>query len=222
MKRCLAFRCRAFFAAGWLPLLPLALGLLLGLEAAGALNALLRRTGAADARTALALAADVRHLFPLAGAAWSAAYFGRELDGGARKLLRSRGFGSSAVYASAYFPFLAGALAISLTEQAVVLQAVPGRETLGAALLLRSAGLRLPLDLGMLTLPGFLPFLGKGSPYARFSGFLYGFALWRLMGSHAALWLPVLGPPDPWAFWPLAALPAGILGYFALTLNRSE
>lgn len=222
MKRCLAFRCRAYFAAVWLPLLPLALGILLGLEAAGVLSSLLRRTGAADASTALALAADVRHLFPLAGAAWSAAYFGRELDGGVGKLLRSRGFGPPAVYGSAYVPFLAGALAISLTEQVVILLAIPGRETLSPALLLRTAGLRLLLDLGMLTLPGFLPFLGKGSPYARFSGFLYGFALWRLMGSHAALWLPEAGPPDPWALWPLAALPAGILGYFALTLNRSE
>ena len=165
---------------------------------------------------------DFRRFIPLAGAVWSAAYFGREQDSGSARLLRSRGFGRPAVYGSEYLCFLTGLAVLSLVQQGVALAAVPGWRGLAPAFLLRTLALRLALDLGMMALPGFLPCLGGGSPYARLLGFPYGLALWRLMGSHYELWLPELGRPGLLALLPLAALPVGVLGYGVLAARNED
>lgn len=215
MKPCLAFRFWALLCTVWLPLLPFLLGALAGLDAVTSVRALLRHSGGADGRTLLALAADARRFLPLAGAAWSAAFAGREVDSRSGELLRSRGFGAGAVYGSGLCLFLGGLLAVSLTEQfAAFFLILSGRGPLPPGLLVRTVLLRLPLDLGMAALPGFLPLVGGGSPYPRLLGFLYGLALWRLMGSHYGLWLPGAAlAGDPLALWPLAALPAAALGF---------
>ncbi len=215
MKQCFSYRWRVFRYAWWLPLLLLALAILMGMEATGTLHSYLRRVGEQEARSSLAFVMDVRHFFPLAGAVWSAAYFGMEIDGRGASLLLSRGFGRFQVFGSSYLFFLGGMIAVSVMEQAfVLLTGVPAWTEFPPAFLLRTFLLRLILDLGMMALPGFLPFLGNGSLYARFLGFAYGLALWRLMGSHYQLWLPELGILLGWReLWPIPALMLGILGY---------
>ncbi len=221
MTRCLRSQLRALLGLWWLPLLPPALGLLLGWEAAAALGAYTLRAGPLSGSSALAFVLDIRHFVPLAGAAWAAAYLGAGFDGRSASFPLSRGYGRFRVFGSQLLIFFLGCSVLSLAAQASALRAVPGLGALPAGLLLRCLGLRLLLDLGMAApCAAMISFAGT-SLYGRALPFLYGLLLWRLMGSHYALWLPEAGPPGLSALWPLAALPLS-LGACAMSLGRKE
>ncbi len=222
MKRCLRSHLLALACCWWLALLPPALGLLLGWEAAAALGAYTRRVGPAEARSALALVLDVRHFVPLAGAAWAAAFLGAEFDGRAAAFPLSRGFSRFQVFGSRLLLCFLGCALISAAAQLTsALAAVSGWHRLPAGFLLRCFFLRLALDLGMMAPSAAIVCFAGASLYGRALAGLYGLLLWRLMGSHYGLWLPEAGAPGLIAFWPLAALPLGLLGCF-LTLRRRE
>lgn len=223
MKRCLRWHLRVLRSAWWLLLLLAALALLMGWEAAANLAAYARRVGELDPRSALAMALDLRHFFPLAGAVWAALWLGMDFDAAGASVPVSRGFSRFQVFGSKYLLFLAGCLAVSVLEQLfAVLSAVPGWGSLPAPFLLRCFALRLLLDLGMMSLPAVFPAWGRGNVYARLLGIAYGLLLWRLMGTHYGLWLPEMGLGPLWrALWPLAGLPVG-LGGSALALRKAE
>ncbi len=91
----------------------------------------------------------------------------------AHALALSRGYSRSQIFFSKYLLYLLGCLAVSLIEQVfAVLVGVPGWSALPAVLLLRSFFLRLLLDLGMMILPAFFCFLGRGNLYIRLVGLL--------------------------------------------------
>ena len=222
MKRCLRFHLRALFSLWWLPLLPPVLGLLMGWEAAAALGAYVRRAGPADARSALAFVLDIRHFVPLAGAAWAAAFLGPEFDGRAPAFPLSRGCCRFQVFGSKLLLFLAGCALISAVAQlTAVFPAFSVGQLLPVGFLLRCFFLRLAIDLGMMAPSAAIVCFAGASLYGRALAGLYGLLLWRLMGSHYGLWLPEAGTSGLIAFWPLAALPLGLLGCF-LTLRRRE
>ena len=210
MRNCLRWQLRVLASAWWLLLLLPAMALLMGWEAVAALGTSLRRSGGGmEPAAVLALVLEVRHFFPLAGAVWSILFLGMDFGAEAFTLPLSRGNRRGQVFWSKYLLFLLGCLMVSLLEQAfVLLAAVPDRTGLPADFLLRCIGLRLALDLGMMALPSFLVFWGRGNPYPRLAGLVYGAALWRLMQSRYGLWLPYRqwGREEWLALWPLAAL----------------
>ena len=223
MRACLRWQLRVLSFAWWLLLLLPALALLLGWEAAAVPAAYLRRGAELDPRSALALVLDVRHLFPLAGAVWASLFIGMDYGAEAQSLALSRGYRRGQVIRSKLFLFLPGCALVSVTEQVfAVLMAVPGVSALPAAFLLRCFCLRLALDMGMMALPAFFCLLGRENLYFRLLGLVYGVALWRLMGSHYALWLQYAGwGKTEWlALWPLAALVPTTLG--CLYLSRQK
>ncbi len=223
MRACLRWQLRVLSCAWWLLLLLPVLALLLGWEAAAVPAAYLRRGGELDPRSALALVLDVRHLFPLAGAVWASLFIGMDYGAEAQSLALSRGYRRGQVIRSKLFLFLPGCALVSVTEQVfAVLMAVPGVSALPAAFLLRCFCLRLALDMGMMALPAFFCLLGRENLYFRLLGLVYGVALWRLMGSHYALWLQYAGwGKTEWlALWPLAALVPTTLG--CLYLSRQK
>ena len=222
MKRCLQSHLLALACCWWLTLLPPALGLLLGWEAAAALGAHPRRVGPAEARSALALVLEVRHFVPLAGAAWAAAFLGAEFDGRAAVFPLCRGFSRFQVFGSRLLLYSLGCALISAAAQLTsALAAVSGWRQLPVGFLLRCFFLRLAIDLGMMAPSAAIVCFAGASLYGRALAGLYGLLLWRLMGSHYGLWLPEAGTSGLIAFWPLAALPLGLLGCF-LTLRRRE
>lgn len=220
MRACLRWQLRVLSCAWWLLLLLPVLALLLGWEAAAVPAAYLRRGAEPDPRSALALVLDVRHLFPLAGAVWASLFMGMDYHAEAQSLALSRGYRLGQVIRSKYLLFLLGCALVSATEQVVaVLTAAPGVSALPAAFLLRCFCLRLALDMGMMTPPALLCLLGRENLYIRLLGLVYGVALWRLMGSHYALWLQNagLGRAEWLALWPLAALIVGTVGCLVVT-----
>lgn len=224
MKQCLHFRWKVILYAWWLPLLLLIMSVLMGVEATASLNDYLLRVGTSNAREALAYVMDIRHFFPLAGAVWSAAYFGMEIDGKSASVLLKRGYTHFSVIASNYALFLAGIVSVSVIEQTLILIFNTRLfAPLGPAFLLRTVFLRLVLDLGMMSAVSFFPFLGKGSIYARFLGFVYGIVLWRLMGKHYCLWLPELGMHlGLGELWPLGTLVFGVICYLISTIRLQQ
>ena len=223
MRACLRWQLRVLGCAWWLLLLLPVLALLLGWEAAAVPAAWLRRGAEPDPRSALALVLDMRHLFPLAGAVWASLFIGMDYAAEAQSLALSRGYRRGQVIRSKVLLFFLGCLAISAMEQVFVLfTAVPGLRTLPAAFLLRCFCLRLALDMGMMAPPALLCLLGRENLYIRLLGLVYGVALWRLMGSHYALWLQNagLGRGEWLALWPLAALVPTTLG--CLYLSRQK
>ncbi len=222
MRRCLCSQLWALFHVWWLPLLPLALGLLLGCEAAAALAAYARRSGTLDARSTLAFLLDVRHFVPLAGAAWAATFLGMEFDGRGAAALLSRGCSRFQIFGSKLFLCFLGCAVISLAAQlAAVFSSFSLWQSLPAPFLLRCFGLRLLLDLGMMAPCAAIAVFSGSNLYGRALAGVYGLLLWRCMGSHYALWLPGPGKADPLACWPLAALPLSIAAYW-LALRRKE
>ena len=222
MKRCLRFHLRALFSVWWPALLPAALGLLLGWEAAAALGAYTRRIGPLGAAAALAFVLDIRHFVPLAGAAWAAAFLGGEFDGRAPVFPLSRGCSRFQVFGSKLLLHFLGCALISAAAQLIsALAAVSGWHDLPAGFLLRRFSLRLALDLGMMAPSAAVVSFAGANLYGRALAGLYGLLLWRLMGNHYGLWLPEAGTPGLTALWPLAALPLGLLGCF-LVLRRRE
>ena len=215
MRACLRWQLRVLSCAWWLLLLLPVLALLLGWEAAAVPAAYLRRGADLDPRSALALVLDMRHLFPLAGAVWAALFLGMDYGSDAQASALSRGYTRSQVLWSKYLLFLLGCALVSATEQVfAVLTAAPGVSVLPAAFLLRCFCLRLVLDVGMMVPPALCCFLAGNDRYIQLLGLVYGVALWRLMGSHYALWLQYAGwGRAEWlALWPLAALIVGTLG----------
>ena len=222
MKRCLHSHLLALACCWWLALLPPALGLLLGWEASAALGAYTRRIGPVEARSALALVLDVRHFVPMAGAAWTAAFLGAEFDGKAAVFPLSRGFSCFQVFGSKLLLCFLGCVVLSAAAQLMSAPAaVSDWHQLPAGFLLRCFFLRLALDLGMMAPSAALVSLAGSNLYGRALAGLYGLLLWRSIGSYYGLWLPEARAPDLIAFWPLAALPLGLLGCF-LTLRRRE
>ncbi len=223
MKACIRWQLRVLGYTWWLLLLLPALALLLGWEAAAVPEAYLRRGAELDPRSALALVLETRHLFPLAGAVWAALFIGMDYPSAALTLALSRGYARTQVFAAKYLLFLLGCLTVSVMEQGLaVLMGVPGWRVLPAAFMLRCFFLRLALDMGMMVPPAVFCFLGRENLYIRLIGPVYGVALWRLMKSHIALWLPDVSwtAADRRALWPLAALLLGSL--FAWACSRRE
>lgn len=221
MKACLRFHLGVLLRLPWLMLLPPALGLLLGCEAAAALALHVRRFGPPEARAALALALDLRHFVPLAGAAWALPFLGMEFDAGGASLPIRRGYGRGRVFFGKLLLFLLGCTAASLFAQLMaVLPALSLLRELGAGFLLRAFALRLALDLGMMLPSAAIVAVSGKNPYGRALAGLYGLVLWRAMGSHLWLWLPELAP-DRAALWPLAAIPLSLL-ICALALGKRE
>ena len=222
MKRCLRFHLRALFSVWWLALLPPALGLLLGWEAAAALRAYMRRAGLTEARSALAFVLEVRHLGPLAGAAWASVFLGGEFDARAPVFPLSRGCSRFQVFGSKLLLYFLGCTLISAAAQLTsVLPAVSAWQDLPAGFLLRCFFLRLALDLGMMAPSASLVACFGANLYGRALAVLYGLLLWRLMGSHYALWLPGPAAPGLSDLWPLPALPLSLLCCFP-ALRRKE
>ncbi len=223
MSRCFRFHLYVFLRAWWLPLMLAVFPLLMGWEAAAACGSYVRRLGRQAPETALALLLDLRHFIPLAGAVWSGLFLGMDFPARGVNVLLSRGFSRFRVFGSKYVLFLTGCAIMSLLEQGfALLLSVPLWKDVSALLLLRNGGLRLLLDLGMMVLPSVFPLLGKGNVYLRLPGLVYGLVLWRLMGAHYGLWLPVWSGPPGWGeLWPLPALALGI-GGSALALRRAE
>ena len=218
--RCLRFSLRSLLHIPWLPLLPLVLGLLPGGEAAAVLASLSRRGSLPEGRAALAMALELRHLVPLAGAAWAAACLGPAFDGGVPSLMLRRGHGRGEVCASLLLPWALGCLLLSAAAQAA--SALPLR--IGALPLLwrlRRGCLRLLLDLGMGAPAAALVCLFRENLYGRALAFAWGVTLWRVMGSHYGLWLPEAGEAGLAALWPLGALPLGVL-FCCLAICRAE
>ena len=225
MRACLRWQLRVLGCAWWLPLLLPVLALFLGWEAAAVIKAYALRGTVLDPRSALALALDVRHFFPLAGAVWAALFLGMDYAADAQASALSRGYGRGQVLWSKFILFLLGCAAVSVTEQLFVfLAAVPGRRSLPTAFLLRCFCLRLILDAGMMLPPAVCCFLGRENPYLRLLGLLYGVALWRLMGSHYALWLQYAewGRAELLALWPMGTLILGSLGVAVFAGRRPE
>ena len=222
MRHCLRNQLWTLFHIWWLPLLPLALGLLMGWEAAAALSAYARRVGGLDAHGALAFLLDVRHFVPLAGAAWAAAFLGMEFDGRGAASPLCRGYSRSQVFGSKLLLFLLGCAVLSLTAQlAAVLPGLYDLRNLPATFLFRCFGLRLLLDLGMMAPCAAIVAFSGSNLYGRALAGIYGLLLWRLMGSHYELWLPGMGGVGLLSCWPLAALPLSIAAYW-LALRRKE
>ncbi len=222
MRRCLRYHLRALFHIWWLPLLPPALGLLMGWEAAAALHAYARRCGMPDARSALAFVLDIRHFIPLAGAAWAAAFLGTEFDAGGAALPLSRGYSRLQVFGSKLFLYFLGcAVASVIAQLTAVLPAVPGWQVLPTAYLLRCFFLRLLLDLGMMAPNAAVAAFAGADLYGRSAAGLYGLLLWRLMDSHYGLWLPETEGLDLLSLWPFPVLLLSALGCF-LALRRAE
>ncbi len=208
MKRCFRWQLRVLGCCRWLlPLLP-AMALLMGWAASAPWNAGLRRMMAADPWSALAHCLDDRRFFPMAGAVWSILWLGMDFDGGTPAMAISRGVSPRAVFWSKYLLFLGGCAFVSLAEQGSLFLFVGSlRAGFPAAHLFRCSLLRLGLDLGMMALPSVFCYLGRDNPVLRLAGLLWGLALWRLMGSHEALWLPSPDFVPGWReLWPLAAL----------------
>lgn len=223
MKNCIRWQLRVLRSAWWLLLLLPALALLMGWAASAGTAAILKQGRDLDARSAFAMVLDMRSLFPLAGAVWAALFLGMDYSADAHALALSRGYTRRQIFFSKYLLFLLGCLAISLIEQIfAVLAGVPDIHALPVALLLRSFFLRLLLDLGMMIPPAFFCFLGRENLYIRLVGLLYGVTLWRLMGSHYALWLQYAewGKEEILAFWPAAALVLGSIGSAIAGLRR--
>ncbi|MBR5702009.1 MAG: hypothetical protein IKX47_06040 [Oscillospiraceae bacterium] len=215
MRNCIRWQLRVLASAWWLLLLLPVLALLMGWAASAVPSAILRQGRELDARSAFAMALDMRSLFPLAGAVWASLFLGMDYSADAHALALSRGYSRRQIFCSKYLLYLLGCLAISLIEQIFALLAgVSDLHTLPGALLLRSFFLRLLLDLGMMVPPAFFCFLGKDNLYIRLIGLLYGVTLWRLMGSHYALWLQYAewGKEEVLAFWPAVALVLGSIG----------
>ena len=214
MKNCLRWQLRVLGYAWWLLLLLPVLALLMGWEATAALEPYLRRGGGSiDARSALAVVLEVRHFFPLAGAVWAALFLGMDYASDAHASALSRGYGRNRVIRCKYLLFLLGCLTVSGIEQAfVVFTAVPDRQSLPAAFLLRCLCLRLILDAGMMVPPAVICFLARDDLYIRLLGLVYGVVLWRLLGSHYGLWLQyALWEAEEYrALWPAAVF---ILGF---------
>ena len=210
MKNCLRWQLRVLRFAWWLLLLLPVLALLMGWEAAAALEPYLRRGGGSlDARSALAVVLEVRHFFPLAGAVWASLFLGMDYGSDAHALALSRGYSRKQVIWSKSLLFLLGCAAVSGMEQLfAVFTAVPGWRILPAAFLLRCFCLRLILDTGMMGPPAILCFLARENMYLRLLGLIYGVVLWRLLGSHHALWLQYAerGTGELPALWPIGAL----------------
>ncbi len=220
MRACLRWQLRVLGCAWWLLLLLPVLALLLGWEAAAVPAAYLRRGAELDPRSALALVLDMRHLFPLAGAVWASLFLGMDYAAEAQSLALSRGYRRGQMIRSKVLLFLLGCAFVSVTEQVfAVLAAVPELSALPTAFLLRCSCLRLVLDLGMMAPPASLCLLGRENLYIRLLGLVYGVALWRLMGSHYALWLQYAewGTQELLALWPLAALILGTVGCLVVT-----
>ncbi len=221
MKGCLRFQLGVLLSIPWLPLLPPVLGLLLGWEASAALALRVRRFGQPEARAVLAIALDLRHFVPLAGAAWALPFLGMEFDGAGASLLIRRGYGRRRVFAGKLLLFLLGCVLLSAAAQLAAL--LPARSCLAGlrpGFLLRAIALRLALDLGMMLPNAALVALAGENLYGRALAGLYGLVLWRAMRSHLWLWLPELSP-DRAALWPLGALPLSLLIY-ALALRKRE
>jgi hypothetical protein len=223
MKRCLRFQLRALFSLWRLFLLPPALGLLLGWEAAAALSSYTARWGTPEPAATLALALDMRHFVPLAGAAWAAAYFGAVFDARSAALPLSRGYGRFAVFGGALLLFFSGCAVISLLAQVFsLLPVLYLLRALPAAWLPGFFALRLLLDLGMAAPCAAVAAFAGENLYGRALVFLYGLLLWRLLGSHLDLWLPAAAQgPGLAALWPLPALLLS-LGCCAPALRRKE
>ena len=223
MKNCLRRQLRVLASAWWLPALLAAMALLMGRAASSVTAALLRRGAEPDPRSALALVLDMRSFFPLAGAVWAALFIGMDYTGGADSLALGRGYSRLQLFGAKYLLFLLGCLAVSAVQQVfAVLTGAPGWHTLPASLLLRSFFLRLLLDAGMMVPPAAVCFLGRENTYIRLLGLLYGVALWRLMGSHYALWLQYApwGREELLALWPAAALILGSAASAAAALRE--
>lgn len=225
MRACLRWQLRVLGCAWWLLLLLPVLALLLGWEAAAVPAAYLRRGAELDPRSALALVLDMRHLFPLAGAVWASLFIGMDYAAEAQSLALSRGYRRGQVIRSKVLLFLLGCAFVSVTEQVfAVLTAIPGLSALPAGFLLRCFCLRLVLDVGMMVPPALCCFLAGNDRYIRLLGLVYGVALWRLMGSHYALWLQYArwGRGEWLALWPLAALVLTTLGCLVTTRCASH
>ena len=220
MKRCLRYHLRVLLHIRWLSLLPPALGLLMGWEAAAALRGYAGRFGAPEARSALALLLDIRHFIPLAGAAWAAAFLGIEFDARGASLPLLRGCSRLRVFSGKLFLYFSGCAVISAAAQtAAVLPSLSVLRGVPLSVLLRCCGLRLLLDLGMASPPAAIAVIAGENRFGRAITILYGLLLWRIIGSHYDLWLP--GKAALSSLWPLAALPLGP-GVCALALWRRE
>ena len=222
MKTCLRYTFRILKCAWWLPALLLGMALLMGYEAGSTVNALATRQPAGlDTKECVVLLMDVRHFFPLAGAVWSALWFGMEFDAKGYTRALSRGFSRFQLWVSKFIWFLAGCIAVSLLEQAFALGLVhPDLCSVPTDRLLRICVLRLALDTGLMTFPAFIPILARENLCGRAGGCLYGVALWRLMRTHYGLWAPELtAPPQLWEWWPVPALILGLL-FSALALRK--
>ena len=221
MKACLRFHLGVLLRLPWLMLLPPALGLLLGWEASAALALHVRRFGPPEAGAALAIALDLRHFVPLAGAAWALPFLGMEFDAGGASLPIRRGYGRGRIFSGKLLLFLLGCAAVSLFAQLMaVLPAGLLRADMKPGFLLRAFSLRLALDLGMMLPSAAIVAVSGKNPYGRALVGLYGLVLWRAMRAHLWLWLPEL-PPDRAALWPLAAIPLSLL-ICALALGKRE
>ena len=210
MKNCLHWQIRVLGYAWWLLLLLPVLALLMGWEAIVALEPYLRRGGGSiDARSALAVVLEVRHFFPLAGAVWASLFLGMDYSLDSQASALSRGYRRKQLIWCKYLLFLLGCASVSVIEQVfVVFSAVPDWQTLPAAFLLRCFCLRLVLDVGIMALPAVVCFAARENLYIRLMGLIYGVVLWRLMGSHYALWLQYAewGAGEIIALWPLGTL----------------
>ena len=224
MKTCLRYTFRILKCAWWLPALLLGMALLMGYEAGSTVNALATRQPAGlDTKECVVLLMDVRHFFPLAGAVWSALWFGMEFDAKGYTRALSRGFSRFQLWGSKFIWFLAGCAAVSLLEQAFALWLVrPDLRSIPTGWLLRICVLRLALDAGLMTFPAWIPCLARENLYGRAGGCLYGVALWRLMRTHCSVWAPGMFsvPPQSWEWWPVPALFLGLL-LSALALRKN-
>lgn len=226
MKNCLHWQIRVLGYAWWLLLLLPVLALLMGWEAIVALEPYLRRGGGSiDARSALAVVLEVRHFFPLAGAVWASLFLGMDYSSDAQASALSRGYRRKQLIWCKYLLFLLGCASVSVIEQVfVVFSAVPDWQTLPAAFLLRCFCLRLVLDVGIMALPAVVCFAARENLYIRLMGLIYGVVLWRLMGSHYALWLQYAewSIGEILALWPLGTLVLSSLSVVVLSRRAPE
>ena len=220
MKACIRWQLRVLGYAWWLLLLLPVLALLMGWEATAVL---LKSKGNIDPSHILAIVLDARHLFPLAGAAWAVLFLGMDYDADAFALALCRGYDRRQLLFSKILLYFFGCLVMSVIEQVfAVLAGVPERSSLSIVLLLRCFFMRLVLDLGEMSPPAFLCYLGRDNLYIRLLGLVYGISLWRLMGTHYSLWLPYARwERGEWlALWPIAILFA--INICFLTLDLKE
>ena len=226
MKACIRWQFRVLGYAWWLLLLLPVLALLMGWEAIATLEPYLRRGGGSiDVRSALAVVLEVRHFFPLAGAVWASLFLGMDYSSDAQASALSRGYSRKQLIWCKYLLFLLGCASVSVIEQLfVVFSAVPDWQTLPAAFLLRCFCLRLAMDVGIMALPAVICFVARENLYIRLMGLIYGVVLWRLMGSHYALWLQYAnrGAGEILALWPLGTLVLSSLSVVVLSQRAPE